>query len=664
MRRVQILLPLLILLALPASAGIGRWTPWGPGGGSARALAVDPSDPQLVLAVTDGGVYRSADAGASWSWVASSGGCCSGAVAFDPVRPWRVLAGGHGALRLSEDRGRTWTEVLAGDDLYAQHIAFAGRSTVFAAEKGSRLQWSRDGGRTWEVNPLERTGVISLATDPRRPERVYALLFEGLWESRDGGLTWSGAYDPDRFFPPLPGHPGSYDYGLAVATAPSRPDTVYVAKDLAFFRSVDGGHGWKRFPPPAPPSPYWLLRLAVDPREPSTVYAATAAGVRVSRDGGATWSSVNQGLPPFDAQGHLGVADIAVDPTRPGVLYAGLAGAFGQGMVQDLGIARSWNGGRRWSLGIQDGLAAARFGLVRAGERGVYYVTLNPIGLDFRFARAFRTDDDGRTWVPVAEAIAGQGINDMAVDPAAPDVLYAATDEGVWKSFDGGVRWQRVVRAGAVVLATPSHGTVLAAGPCGLRRSADGGRTWTQALPCQSTGEVFLYLIERLRAAPAGAPEIYAEVTEVLSPHGNSRPTVYRSRDHGATWNRVAEGSMAAVSPSRPATVYVQALKPEGLELLRSDDHGETWRTAGSLDLPLADLIVDPRNPEILYGAVQQHGVWRSRDGGATWEPLNVGLTRPGRLDVRVLTWDPWQPDRFFVLPWDGGGLFVASFPG
>lgn len=658
MKRLQILPLLIILLSLPAWAATGRWTPWGPGGGTVRALAVDPSDPQLVLAVTDGGVYRSADAGASWAWVAP-GGCCVGAVAFDPARPWRVLAGSRGSLRLSEDRGRTWTEVLAGDDLYAKHIAFAGRATVFAVEKGSRLQWSRDGGRTWEVNPLERDGISGLATDPRRPERVYALLFEGLWESRDGGLTWSGAYDPDRFFPPVPGSPGSYDYGVAVAIAPSRPDTVYVAKDLAFYRSVDGGRGWQRFP--VPPSPYQPLRLAVDPREPSTVYAATAAGARVSRDGGATWSSVNQGL-PLDSQGRLGVADVAIDPSRPEVLYAGLAGVPGEGVVQDLGIARSSNGGRRWSLGTQDGLSAARFGLVRAGERGVYYVTLNPIDLSFSFTRAFRTGDGGRTWSPIAEAIAGQGIADLAVDPAAPDVLYAATGEGVWKSRDRGARWQRVARAGAAVLATPGPGTVLAAGPCGLRRSADGGRTWAQVLPCRSTGEVLAYLVERL-AAPAGAPEIYADVNELLAPQWSLRQAVYRSRDGGATWSRIAEGLMATVSPSRPATVYLEAVKPEGLELLRSDDHGESWRPAGLLDLPLADLTVDPGNPEILYAAVQQHGVQRSRDGGATWEPLNAGLTRTDRLDVRVLTRDPWQPDRLFVIPWIGGGLFVASFP-
>jgi len=657
--RFFVLSLLLVLLALPTTAGVNRWTSWGPGGGTIHALAIDPSDPDLVFAVAERGVYRSADAGISWSWVASAGRCCVGAVAVDPARPWRVLAGGGGTLKLSEDRGRSWTEVLSGDNLYVERIVFAGRSTVFLVEN-SRLLWSHDGGRSWAVNPLERDGVNGIVVDPRRPERIYAILLEGLWESWDGGLTWSGAHDPDRFFPP-PGPPGSYDFGVDVAIAPSRPETVYVVKDLAFYRSVDAGRSWKRFPPLVEPDLSLTGRLAVDPRVPSTVYAATSAGVRVSRDGGATWSALNSGL-PLDAEGRLGVGAIAIDPARPEILYAGLAATGGVGVVQDLGIAKSSNGGRRWLLGTQGGLSAARFGLVRAGERGVYFVTLNPIDLNFNFARAFRTGDGGRTWTPVAQAIVGQGIADLEIDPSAPGVVYAATREGVWKSRDGGMRWQRLARRDTSELATAGPGVVLA-GSCGLRRSADGGQTWTQVLPCQSTGEVRGYLIRRLQVAPARPREIYADVVEILSAQGNSRQAVYRSQDGGTTWSRIADGWTVTVAPSQPATLYIQTLAAEGLELLRSDNRGETWSVAGRLDLPLADLAVDSRDPDILYGAVQQHGVQRSRDGGRTWEPVNAGLTRMDRLDVRVLTPDPWQPDRFFVLPWTGGGLFVASFP-
>lgn len=130
----------------------------------------------------------------------------------------------------------------------------------------------------------------------------------------------------------------------------------------------------------------------------------------------------------------------------------------------------------------------------------------------------------------------------------------------------------------------------------------------------------------------------------------------------GPTWSRIADGLIVTVAPSHPETLYIETVAPEGLELLRSDDRGETWRVAGRLDLSLADLAVDPRNPDVLYCAVQQHGVQRSRDGGQTWETINAGLARLDRLDVRVLTPDPWQPDRFFVLPWTGGELFVASF--
>lgn len=650
------------LTASSARAGDGRWTPTGPGGGVVYSLAIDTENSSILHAVTKGGLYRSADGGVSWVWVADVGGCCTGAVVVDPAHPEVVYAGGNGFLKRSEDRGRTWTTVLSTPPqsvrtLLPRAVVPGDPSTVFASDSG-RLLWSHDDGRTWERNPFDRDGVLNLAVHPRNPAILYMASLSGLFKSVDGGRTWTSLHPPV-----VRSEDGDF---RAVTLAPSSPETVYLAtSEGRFFRSRDGGGSWTAFPGFG-----FVHELAVDPRDPATVWAAASLGVWVSRDAGESWKPANRGM-PFDRRGLIDrdVRTLVVDPSSPEILYAGL-GEFG-GAASDGGVAKSTNGGRSWWIEPQRGLSGAHFGFVRFDPSvpgAVYAGLVRMPGVPVTYWRIVRSLDGGRRWEPFAERLGALG--DLAFDPAAPGVVIAAGEEGVWRSADGGASWRRLSRLdGRPVfrLAVAARGTILAAGGCGLWRSADRGRTWRQVLPCgpNPPGSEYPAGVEVRDFAvdPSSPRRVYARVILPDAP-GGMVEWLLRSGDAGETWRIVRDGGPLAIAPMDPRVLYLGRLNPvDGYELLRSEDRGGTWTLVTTPDRPFEALAVASWDPDTVYAAVPGRGVLRSTDGGATWAPLHNGLARMDRLDVRGVVLDPWHPGRLFTWGADKGGLFELRDP-
>lgn len=640
------------LTASPAGAGEGRWTPAGPGGGIVYSLTLDPLNSSILYAVTEGGVYRSADAGVSWAWVTSVGGCCTGLVVVDPARPEVVYAGGPRALKWSEDRGRTWTTLLSappaqptGAELLA--VVPGNPSTVFISDAGKLLR-SRDEGRTWEPVPFDRE-ALRIVVHPRNPAVLYLVSFSGVAKSRDGGGTWT--------FLDLPLTPQSREDPRALALAPSAPETVYVVAGERIFRSRNGGRTWTAFVFPGGDS------IAVDPRDPATVWATGLRGPWMSRDAGKTWKPSPRGLP---AGHHLtsGVRSLVIDPANPDVLYVGFS-LLQAGDERGGGVAKSINGGRRWWAVPEKGLSAADFGFVRFDPwmPNSVYTALVSMNGDFPcFWQTVRSLDGGRRWEPFAEDLGDLG--DLAFDPEAPGVVIAAGEEGVWRSENSGTSWRRVAAEPAGLLAVPAPGTILAAGSCGLRRSADRGRTWRQVLPCETNPPDAEYpagvVVRELTVDPSNPGSVYAWVVRPDGPGGRYE-WILRSDDAGATWTAVRDGGPLAIAPSDPRVLYLFDADP--IELLRSDDRGETWSVVGPRELLIQDLAVAPWDPDTVYAAVARRGVLRSTDGGATWETLHNGLARMDRLDVRGVTLDPWHPGRLFTWGADKGGLFELRDP-
>jgi photosystem II stability/assembly factor-like uncharacterized protein len=259
----------------------------------------------------------------------------------------------------------------------------------------------------------------------------------------------------------------------------------------------------------------------------------------------------------------------------------------------------------------------------------------------------------------------------LTVDPHDPGRIYAGTQQGPYRSTDGGSTWTRLDFPHAdrqvwAIAVHPEDPRTLYVGtsPLGVFISRDGGATWREAasarLPDAAEMRGFVNRVMRFAFNPVRPEEMFAAM-EVRG--------VMRSTDGGETWRdcsedliRIAErepglrsailtahpaegmldAHAIAVSPGAPQTPFV-ALR---MGLFRSDDHGGHWQ---DLDLrkrsPIVygrDIRACPHDPRTLYATLSTSAggatgsIWRSRDLGESWDRLDAGLTPNGTMMAAV----------------------------
>ena len=241
-------------------------------------------------------------------------------------------------------------------------------------------------------------------------------------------------------------------------------------------------------------------------------------------------------------------------------------------------------------------------------------------------------------------------VNDLALDPGNPAVVYAATSSGgVWRSDDGGATWtlpgdEMTSRKVDWVEADPAtSGTVWAGednpGQPALWRSRDRGASW-ESVRGSVKGE--LGTMHPTGARIAFAP---SQPAVILVPSTNLH---YRSNDGGKTWTdfRVPgqDAYAFAIDPENPKVFYAGG-RGEKHQFSRSEDGGKTWKAAGA-GLPESSikiLAVDPHAPATLYAVSGFGDLWRSKDRGDNWSEVQSPVE--GTDDITNLTFDPAKPD-------------------
>jgi photosystem II stability/assembly factor-like uncharacterized protein len=647
----------LVSASLPSMAGPNHWTNGGPFGGDVNVIVIDPSDPSVLFAGTEyGGVFRSADHGVSWDRKSAglelyrAYSLSVSALAIDPKAPTTVYAGTSVGLFKSLDGGESWVFKPAGGGfgkVFELHVDPQTPATLYAIATDSNwegLYKSIDGGEQWV-----RCGIYAygLAIDPGAPSTLYAAEYYGVAKSTDGGVTWTH----------VRANLGGANIKI-VTVDPVTPTTVYAmgstdsyTSKWLLFRSLDGGQHWAGLAT----LEAWVNALVIDSNNPAILYAATALGgsnpqaaVFKSSDGGTTWSSVASSLP-----GNTLVA-LAIDPVAPSTLYAGGYGG------NTAGVLKSSDAGLTWSQRSQ-GLAAKRISTLAIDPvmpSTVYACNWGTSG-DYGGNLLFKSTDGGRSF-ELANGGAGlDWMTALAVDPQNPLVLYASRDQnGLIKSVDGGASWGRPgggsspIPSGPLAI-TPGPASVLYTGASGPSRSLDGGVTWTRPAPPEGWGT--WPRVTSLLVDPAIPSTVYCG-----TPAG-----VYRSEDAGATWvstsSRFDDGAAVALAASvaEPTTIY--ALVDGVWRISKSSDRGASWsRVMAGLNWNVRSIAVDPLLPGIIYAGTYGGGVFRSADGGASWAPMNEGLTHP---DVLCLALDP-QAGRTLYAATEGGGVFAYTFCG
>lgn len=317
---------LLVTLALASAAFAqvprNRWAPFGPGGSSRGPIAlfeIHPLRPDtfyLGLASGEDRVFRSTDHGRTWEEFAhqiAQDGLLD--LAFDPTDPDVLYAINEEGLWKSRDGGEAW-ERLDAASFY--RIAVSAPGTLLAG-RDCGLSRSMDGGKTWKTVIPCFTGddltvfTIDLRVDPDDPRSLYALMVatngasgfdQFLARSTDGGATWKNLEISISAF----------------AVAPSDFQTLYAIelRTGKLLRSRDGGESWRTVHSRLPyPDAY--TSLAVNAADPDTLYVGTAQkGVLRSRNGGVTLKP----LGALVAVSRRQVRSLLTDHNQPGIVWA------------------------------------------------------------------------------------------------------------------------------------------------------------------------------------------------------------------------------------------------------------------------------------------------------------------------------------------------------
>jgi photosystem II stability/assembly factor-like uncharacterized protein len=446
--------------------GGGAWTEINghgfPGQGLGRiGLAVAPSSPDIVYALVDakdGGLYRSDDAGREWKRVSGdkriwTRGWYFGGVAVDPKNPEIVYACDT-ALYKSTDGGKTFLPLEGdptGDDYHSLWIdPDDGRRMIAGVDQGAVI--SENGGETWSSWFNQPTGQFyHVITDSRFPYWVYGA-------QQDSGA----AAVPSRTATPFDGISMMQFHEVAaggesgnIAPDPDDPDIVYGGTvkrlDLRSEQAADVD------PTLAHPDIYrsvWTLPLVFSPRDRKALYFANQRLFR-TRDGGQQWVPLSPDLtqktltvpPNLDP---VTAEDTATVGPRRGVIYAIAPSRFSPDDIwvgTDDGLVwRTEDSGGHWKDVTPKGLTPwSKVGILEAGHfsADTAYAAIDRHRLDDDQPYIYRTHDGGRTWTLVTEGIPrGYFVNAVREDPLKPGLLYAATELGMYVSFDDGDAWQ------------------------------------------------------------------------------------------------------------------------------------------------------------------------------------------------------------------------------
>ncbi len=622
----------------------------GPFGGSARAIAIDPQNGRtLVTGSRDSLLFRSDDAGVSWRLLPFPRGTPGvfNSVLIDPAESTHYYAGldagdsPDSGVYESKDGGETWQALagIRGSRIEALAMSPIDSATL-AAGTSKGVFVSTDRGVAWRrissATDVEMQDITALAFDPADTKVLYAGTPHLPWKTLDGGDTWhsisSGLIDDSDIF--------------SIRVDPNHPKLIFASACSGIYRSDSGGETWVKIQG-IPGTHRRTHIISEDPRNSGTIFAGTTLGLFKSPDGGKTWRHLSSEQ----------VNWMVFDPGDPRTLY--LATEFA-------GILKSMDSGETFRP-VNEGFANHRLsGIASDGKR--LYASSTYEGL---YGGVFMSSDGGLQWSLRAneEELHGRNLHSLTASPANADVVFAASEDAILKSADGGKTWtslpapgpeRRLVaapRAGHVVpsvarahirsvraMQFEKGGLVLFAGTdAGLFRSANSGTTWEQLKSPGITGVPVLAMY----APPSGASRLAARTASGL----------FLSQDSGRTWQPASiPDGYYIYDLALPVQHEVAILAATSRGILQSIDEGVHWKLVTE-GVPAATVDSVRFNPSEGREAflVQYGNVYQTVDGGDSWQAFsNEGLAGAA---IRMLWFAPHLPQRIFALSAARGAL-------
>ena len=693
-----------------------RWRMIGPfRGGRTRAATGAPGQPNVFyMAQVNGGVWKSDDYGRTWNPIFDNEPTQSvGAIAVAPSDPNIIyVASGEGLARpdlsvgdgiyKSTDAGKTWTHLGLRDGQQIPGLAIDPRdpNRVFAAvlghpygpndERGIFL--STDGGQTWKklLSKDENAGGSDVVIDPSNPDVMYASLWEerqgpwedgneyngsggGLFKSTDGGNTWK----------PLTNGLPEHVVQICVAIAPSDTKRLYATlatnasseygsgSGLGVYRSDDAGESWSKVTTDPRPA----LRIGggdlpvpkVDSKNPDIVYSASIVTMK-STDGGKSWMGF-RGAPGGDDY-----QNIWINPDNPKIIL----------LVSDQGAMVSVNGGDSWSSWYNQ--PTAQLYHVEASNGFPYRVCSGQqeSGSVCISSRGNDGDITIREWHPVGAIEYGY----VAPDPLDPDVVYGAGRAEVSRDhistgqsqdvspITGTSGKYRTVRTEPLMF-SPVDPHILYFGASVLFKTMDGGHTWQVISPDlgRKQNAIPASLGKMTKDDPNAEKQrgvIYSLAPSFMNVNllwaGTSDGLLWMTNDGGKNWKDVTPkeitswGKVTQMAASHfdevSAYATVSRLRVDDLRpyIYRTHDAGKTWKPIvnGLPDnSPVNTIREDPVRKGLLFAGTET-GVWVSFDDGDHWQELQLNLPHTSMRDL-------WIHDNDLIVATHGRSFWILD---
>lgn len=601
----------------------------------ASDVAIDPTNPNtLYVATGDGesndtrsvGVYKSTDGGASWqvtglNWTLQQGLFLS-RILVHPTNPQIVIAGGSAGIWRSTNAGTTWTKVST---LNIRDLEFktSNPDTIYAGGYGFAFARSTNGGVTWTNTgftglPTAANTVIrgAVAVSPANANIVWLVTandidygIDGVYQSTNGGTTWtkknpatlnllgweSNGADA--------GGQGWYD--LAIAVNPTNANEVYVG-GVNTWKTTNAGTSWQC-------ASHWYGSGApyvhADIHDlcfvGTTLYSANDGGVFKTTNGGTTWIDISSTL------------------TNAQIYSIGLSGSSENKIVsghQDNGTNVTLNG-TTWSQNVGgDGMVCF---FDRTNDNNVF--------ASIYYGNLFRSNDGGATFTQIHTVPNADWVTPWLQDPVTPTRLYAC-GKRVFRSNNSGTTWTALAALPNAVLintidvARTNNQVIVVGGENRIFKSTNGGTNWAN-ITNGLTGTLLTVHID-----------VNNENILYVGMASYTGTSVYRSENGGNTWTNISAGL-----PSVPVSCFATPIGTDNtvfcgtdLGVFYRDNSVTTWQpfTTGMPAVMVTDIKIFAPTQKLRV-ATYGRGIWQTdlapvmASSSSTYMPPTISLTSP-----------------------------------
>jgi photosystem II stability/assembly factor-like uncharacterized protein len=619
--------------------------------GSVGAIAVSESNPNVVyvgmgehaprgvMTSHGDGVYKSSDAGKTWTSVGLEKTQHISRIVIHPTNSDILWVAAQGALHgptqergiyKSVDGGKSWKKTLYVNTLtgaselsidsnnpnvlYAalwEHIRKPWQ--VVSGGSGSGLYKSTDGGETWKKIhkglPKEK-GKMAIAVSPANSQTVFALIESdsqkekgGLFVSKDAGDSWSRISGDHRLIQRA-------WYYIEIALDPNNEDIVYVMS-ASTYKSTDGGQSWNRMP-----SAHGDYHdLWINPQNSSNMILTSDGGSEITFDGGSHWSRID----------HLPTAQfyrINTDNLYPYHIYGGQQDNSSV-KIASIGIGSGGIGVQHWTSSAGGESAFLAFDPDRPTKvmGGSYLGTIDILDVATQQSTEIMMEPNLYLGLAARDMKYLYNWNAPIIRSQHEENTYFHCAQYVLRTRDEGLSWEVI---------SPD-----------LTRNQDkkqgkgGGPYTNEAVGAENYGTIS-YMVE----SPHEMGVFYT---------GSDDGLVYRTKDNGVNWENVTPKGLEEtlinsieVSPHDPATVYIATTRYKFNDftpaLYKSTNYGQSWKLISkTLPKEAYTKVVreDTARKDLLFAGTVE-GVYASWDGGLHWKSLQLNLPQTPITDLKV----------------------------